>query len=143
MGADKRVSRTERTGRYGPDQSREDSKWRERRDRDPEREYERRWSDERRGDRYDEHRSRDSPERVDRKRHNSDRSDEYHSDGEYQEQDFRGELGEEKESKTIMLRGLSVHITEEDIQAALDQLQGPQPADVRLMKNRTGEKWML
>ncbi|XP_035243959.1 RNA-binding protein 5-like [Anguilla anguilla] len=138
MGADKRVSRTERTGRYGPDQSREDSKWRERRDRDPEREYERRWSDERRGDRYDEHRSRDSPERVDRKRHNSDRSDEYHSDGEYQEQDFRGELGEEKESKTIMLRGLSVHITEEDIQAALDQLQGPQPADVRLMKNRTG-----
>ncbi|KAJ8258600.1 hypothetical protein COCON_G00176120 [Conger conger] len=138
MGADKRVSRTERSGRYGPDQSREDSKWRERRDRDPEREYERRWGDERRADRNDDHRNRDSPERMDRKRHNSDRSEDYHSDGEYQEQDFRGELGEEKESKTIMLRGLSAHITEEEIQAALDLLQGPQPVDVRLMKNRTG-----
>ncbi|KAI1890909.1 hypothetical protein AGOR_G00158450 [Albula goreensis] len=139
MGADKRVSRTERSGRYGPDQSREDSEWRERRDRDPEREYERRWSDERRSDRHDDRRSRDSPERMERKRHNSDRSEDgYHSDGDYQDQDFRGELGEEKESKTIMLRGLSLHVTEEDIRAALDQLQGPQPADVRLMKKRTG-----
>ncbi|XP_036387261.1 RNA-binding protein 5-like isoform X1 [Megalops cyprinoides] len=138
MGADKRVSRTERSGRYGPDQSRDDSEWRERRDRDPEREYERRWSDDRRGDRYDDRRSRDSPERE-RKRHNSDRSEDgYHSDGDYQDQDYRGELGEEKESKTIMLRGLSLHVTEEDIRAALDQLQGPQPADVRLMKKRTG-----
>ncbi|KAJ8361158.1 hypothetical protein SKAU_G00176830 [Synaphobranchus kaupii] len=160
MGADKRVSRTERSGRYGPDQSREDPKWRERRDRDPrdprdpEREYERRRSDERHGDHYDERRCRDSPEvkhtvsrdtavtqleeRVDRKRHNSDRSEDYHSDGDYQEQDFRGELGEEKESKTILLRGLPVHITADDIRAALDQLQGPQPADVRLKKNMTG-----
>uniref|UniRef100_A0A8C9S879 RNA binding motif protein 5 n=1 Tax=Scleropages formosus TaxID=113540 RepID=A0A8C9S879_SCLFO len=138
MGADKRVSRSERSGRYGPDQSRDDSEWRERRDRDSERDYERRWGDERRSDRYDDRRSRDSPERE-RKRHNSDRSEDgYHSDGDYPDQDYRGELEEEKESKTIMLRGLSLNVTEEDVRAALEQLQGPQPADVRLMKKRTG-----
>uniref|UniRef100_A0A8C9SFG3 RNA binding motif protein 5 n=1 Tax=Scleropages formosus TaxID=113540 RepID=A0A8C9SFG3_SCLFO len=133
-----RVSRSERSGRYGPDQSRDDSEWRERRDRDSERDYERRWGDERRSDRYDDRRSRDSPERE-RKRHNSDRSEDgYHSDGDYPDQDYRGELEEEKESKTIMLRGLSLNVTEEDVRAALEQLQGPQPADVRLMKKRTG-----
>ncbi|XP_036388947.1 RNA-binding protein 5 [Megalops cyprinoides] len=136
MGADKRVSRTERSGRYGPDQSRDDSEWRERRD--PDREYEaRRWGDDRRGDRYDgERRGRDSPENE-RKRRNSDRSEDgYHSDGD--EQDYRGEMGEEKESKTIMLRGLSLNVTEAEVRAALEQLEGPQPADVRLMKKRTG-----
>ncbi|XP_035237646.1 RNA-binding protein 5-B-like isoform X3 [Anguilla anguilla] len=138
MGADKRVSRTERSGRYGPDQSRDESEWRDRRERDPEREYEaRRWGDERRGDRYDgERRGWDSPER-DRKRRNSDRSEDgYHSDGD--ELDYRGEMGEEQESKTIMLRGLSLHVTEAEVRAALDLLEGPQPADVRLMKKRTG-----
>ncbi|MGH0185000.1 UNVERIFIED_CONTAM: hypothetical protein FKN15_017193 [Acipenser sinensis] len=140
MGSDKRVSRTERSGRYGPDQGRDDSETRERRERDPEREHERRWSDERRSERYEERRSRDSPERE-RKRRNSDRSEDgYHSDGDYQEQDFRGEMGEEKESKTIMLRGLPLDVIESDIRAALDLLEGPQPADVRLMKKRTGEK---
>uniref|UniRef100_A0A8C7VTE1 RNA binding motif protein 5 n=1 Tax=Oncorhynchus mykiss TaxID=8022 RepID=A0A8C7VTE1_ONCMY len=75
----------------------------------------------------------------DRKRRNSDRSEDcYHSDGDYPEQEYREEPGEEKESKTIMLRGLSLHITEGDIRAALDQLEGPQPIDVRLMKKRTG-----
>ncbi|KAG7472464.1 hypothetical protein MATL_G00109090 [Megalops atlanticus] len=136
MGADKRVSRTERSGRYGPDQSRDDPEWRERRD--PDREYEaRRWGDDRRGDRYDgERRGRDSPENE-RKRRNSDRSEDgYHSDGD--EQDYRGEMGEEKESKTIMLRGLSLNVTEAEVRAALEQLEGPQPADVRLMKKRTG-----
>ncbi|XP_033879487.1 RNA-binding protein 5-like isoform X1 [Acipenser ruthenus] len=138
MGSDKRVSRTERSGRYGPDQGRDDSETRERRERDPEREHERRWSDERRSERYEERRSRDSPERE-RKRRNSDRSEDgYHSDGDYQEQDFRGEMGEEKESKTIMLRGLPLDVIESDIRAALDLLEGPQPADVRLMKKRTG-----
>ncbi|KAJ8372034.1 hypothetical protein AAFF_G00295460 [Aldrovandia affinis] len=137
MGADKRVSRTERSGRYGPDQSRDDSEWRERQDRYPDREYEaRRWGDERRGDRYEgERRGRDSPER-DRKRRNSDRSEDgYHSDGD--EQDYRGEM-DEQESKTIMLRGLSLHVTEAEIRGALDLLQGPQPVEVRLMKKRTG-----
>ncbi|XP_066554218.1 RNA-binding protein 5 isoform X2 [Amia ocellicauda] len=138
MGSDKRVSRSERSGRYGPDQGRDDSEWRDRRDRDTDREYERRWSDERRNDRYEERRSRDSPERE-RKRRNSDKSEDgYHSDGDYQDQDYRGEMGEEKESKTIMLRGLSLHVTEVDIRAALDLLEGPQPTDVRLMKKRTG-----
>uniref|UniRef100_W5MXU3 RNA binding motif protein 5 n=1 Tax=Lepisosteus oculatus TaxID=7918 RepID=W5MXU3_LEPOC len=149
MGSDKRISRSERSGRYGPDQSRDDLEWRERRDRDSDREYERRWSDERRSERYDERRSRDSPEIVnlsfihkterERKRRNSDKSEDgYHSDGDYQDQDYRGDMGEEKESKTIMLRGLSLHVTEADIRAALDLLEGPQPADVRLMKKRTG-----
>lgn len=52
----------------------------------------------------------------DRKRRNSDRSEDcYHSDGDYPEQEYREEPGEEKESKTIMLRGLSLHITEGDV----------------------------
>uniref|UniRef100_A0A4W5R2M0 RNA binding motif protein 5 n=1 Tax=Hucho hucho TaxID=62062 RepID=A0A4W5R2M0_9TELE len=102
----------------------------------------RRWGEERHSERYDggERRgSRGSPEQRDRKRRNSDRSEDcYHSDGDYPEQEYREEPGEEKESKTIMLRGLSLHITEGDIRAALDQLEGPQPIDVRLMKKRTG-----
>uniref|UniRef100_A0A673Z9N0 RNA binding motif protein 5 n=1 Tax=Salmo trutta TaxID=8032 RepID=A0A673Z9N0_SALTR len=102
----------------------------------------RRWGEERHSERYDggERRgSRGSPEQRDRKRRNSDRSEDcYHSDGDYPEQEYREEPGEEKESKTIMLRGLSLHITEGDIRAALDQLEGPHPIDVRLMKKRTG-----
>lgn len=47
------------------------------------------------------------------------------------------EQEEEEESKTIMLRGLPVHVTEDDIRTALEQLQGPQPVDIRLMKKRT------
>ncbi|XP_039627854.1 RNA-binding protein 5 isoform X1 [Polypterus senegalus] len=139
MGSDRRVSRSERSGRYGPDQGRDEGEVRPRRDRDIDREYDRRWTEERRSDRYEDRRSRDSPEHRDRKRRNSDRSEDgYHSDSEYQEQDYREEPGEEKESKTIMLRGLPVHITESDIHAALDLLEGPQPADVRLMRKRTG-----
>ncbi|KAG2471279.1 RBM5 protein, partial [Polypterus senegalus] len=138
MGSDRRVSRSERSGRYGPDQGRDEGEVRPRRDRDIDREYDRRWTEERRSDRYEDRRSRDSPEHRDRKRRNSDRSEDgYHSDSEYQEQDYREEPGEEKESKTIMLRGLPVHITESDIHAALDLLEGPQPADVRLMRKRT------
>ncbi|KAM4740954.1 RNA-binding protein 5 isoform 3-T3 [Anableps anableps] len=141
MGADKRISRTERSGRYGSEQSRDDSDWRDRRDRDQERDHNsRRWSEERR-DRYDGERRgpRDSPEQRERKRRNSDRSEDgYHSDGDYQEQDYRREPGDEKKSKTIMLGGLCSHTTEEDIRFAIDQLEGPQPIDVRLMKKRTG-----
>lgn len=51
-----------------------------------------------------------------RKRRNSDRSEDgYHSDGDFPEQDYRREPGEEKKSKTIMLWGLSPHVTEEDV----------------------------
>lgn len=47
--------------------------------------------------------------------HNSDRSEDgYQSDGDYQEQDYKMELGQE-ESKTIMLRGLSLYVTEEAV----------------------------
>ncbi|XP_072308556.1 RNA-binding protein 5 isoform X2 [Eucyclogobius newberryi] len=140
MGADKRQSRTERSGRYGSEQSRDDYDWRDRRERDAERDG-RRWADDRRSDRYEGDRrcSRDSPEQRERKRRNSDRSEDgYHSDGDYPDQDYRREPGEDRKSKTIMLWGLSPHITEEDIRMALDQLEGPQPVDARLMKKKTG-----
>lgn len=60
-----RIGRTERSGRYGSDQSRDESDWRDRRERDQERDHNmRRWGEERRGDRYEGERrgSRDSPE---------------------------------------------------------------------------------
>lgn len=61
-----RISRTERSGRYGSDQSRDESDWRDRRERDQERDHNmRRWGEERRSDRYeggDRRGSRDSPE---------------------------------------------------------------------------------
>ncbi|KAL0978746.1 hypothetical protein UPYG_G00174610 [Umbra pygmaea] len=146
MGADKRVSRTERSGRYGGnDHNRDESGWRERRERGlQEREHDmRRLNEERRSDRYDgggdRGCNRDSPEMRERKRRNSDRSEDfYHTGRDYPEQDYRGEPGEEIESKTIMLRGLSLNVTEGDIQAAIDQLEGPQPIDVRLMNKKTG-----
>uniref|UniRef100_A0A3Q3IB94 RNA binding motif protein 5 n=1 Tax=Monopterus albus TaxID=43700 RepID=A0A3Q3IB94_MONAL len=136
-----RISRTERSGRYGSDQSRDEPEWRDRRDRDQERDHNmHRWGDERRGERYEDRRgSRDSTEPRERKRRNSDRSEDgYHSDGDYLEQDYRREPGEEKKSKTIMLWGLSPQATEDDIRFAIDQLEGPQPVDVRLMKKKTG-----
>uniref|UniRef100_A0A671K6Q4 RNA-binding protein 5-B-like n=1 Tax=Sinocyclocheilus anshuiensis TaxID=1608454 RepID=A0A671K6Q4_9TELE len=112
MGADKRVSRTERSGRYGSEQSRDDDR-RDRRDRD-DRGYE-------------------------SKRRCSDGSDDgHHSDGDYSEHDYRGDPADEKESKTIMLRGLPMNTSETDIRAAIEQLEGPKPMDVRLMKKRTG-----
>ncbi|KAG7283246.1 hypothetical protein CRUP_004988 [Coryphaenoides rupestris] len=69
-----------------------------------------------------------------RKRHNSDRSDdEYDGDP---DQDYK--MDQEEESKTVMLRGLGLHVTEDDIRAAIEELQGPQPVDIRLMWKRTG-----
>ncbi|XP_073726594.1 RNA-binding protein 5 isoform X1 [Misgurnus anguillicaudatus] len=145
MGADKRVSRTERSGRYGSEQSRDDDR-RDRRDRDDRGYDSHRWSDDRRSDRYDGERSdrsdrywsRDSPERG-RKRRSSDGSDDgHHSDGDYSEHDYRGDPADEKESKTIMLRGLPMNTAEADIRTAIEQLDGPKPMDVRLMKKRTG-----
>ncbi|XP_071391375.1 RNA-binding protein 5-like isoform X1 [Centroberyx affinis] len=137
MGADKRLSRGERSGRYGSDGGRDDPEWHERRNRDVERDCDRRWGDDRYRERFEERRDRDrdSPEQRGRKRHNSDRSEDDY-DGDYPDQDYKME--QEEESKTIMLRGLSLHVTEDDIRAALEQLQGPQPVDIRLMKKRTG-----
>lgn len=130
MGGDKRVSRGERSGRYGSECRREDAEWHDRRNRDEDRDN-RRWSEDRHRDRCDEH--RESPERS-RKRRNSDHSDDEY-DVDYPDQD--GKMEQEEESKTIMLRGLSLHVTEEDIRTALEQLPGPQPVDIRLMKKRT------
>uniref|UniRef100_A0A665TRB2 RNA-binding protein 5-like n=1 Tax=Echeneis naucrates TaxID=173247 RepID=A0A665TRB2_ECHNA len=146
MNKEKKKQRSQslkRSGRYGSDQSRDESEWRDRRERDPERDHNmRRWGEDRRNDRYevgDRRGSRDSPEHRERKRRNSDRSEDgYHSDGDYPEQDYRRDPGDEKKSKTIMLWGLSPHVTEDDIRFAIDQLEGPQPVDVRLMKKKTG-----
>uniref|UniRef100_A0A3B3HK42 Uncharacterized protein n=1 Tax=Oryzias latipes TaxID=8090 RepID=A0A3B3HK42_ORYLA len=82
--------------------------------------------------------TRDSPEQRERKRCNSDRSEDgYHSDGDYPDQDLRREPGEDKKGKTLMLGGLALYVTEEDIHFSIDQLEGPQLVDVRLMKKRT------
>lgn len=152
------MSRSERSGRYGSEQSRDEGNWRDRRDRDQERGYDsHRWGDDRRNDRHGDGErwwGRDSPEvgtsnsgivcyhndsplffhlkkgewhyilydflnslvQRGRKRRSSDGSDDgHHSDGDYCEQDYRGDPGEEKESKTIMLRGLSLNVTEQDV----------------------------
>ena len=51
-----------------------------------------------------------------RERRNSDRSEDgYHSDGDYGEHDYRHDISDERESKTIMLRGLPTTITESDV----------------------------
>ncbi|XP_005547233.1 RNA-binding protein 5 isoform X2 [Chlorocebus sabaeus] len=137
MGSDKRVSRTERSGRYGSIIDRDDRDERESRSRRRDSDY-KRSSDDRRGDRYDDYRDYDSPERE-RERRNSDRSEDgYHSDGDYGEHDYRHDISDERESKTIMLRGLPITITESDIREMMESFEGPQPADVRLMKRKTG-----
>ncbi|EQB77048.1 RNA-binding protein 5 isoform 1 [Camelus ferus] len=143
-----RVSRTERSGRYGSIIDRDDRDERESRSRRRDSDY-KRSSDDRRGDRYDDYRDYDSPEcdfnfffncknQRERERRNSDRSEDgYHSDGDYGEHDYRHDISDERESKTIMLRGLPITITESDIREMMESFEGPQPADVRLMKRKT------
>lgn len=132
------MSRTERSGRYGSIIDRDDRDERESRSRRRDSDY-KRSSDDRRGDRYDDYRDYDSPERE-RERRNSDRSEDgYHSDGDYGEHDYRHDISDERESKTIILRGLPITITENDIRETMQSFEGPQPADVRLMKRKTGE----
>ncbi|XP_070697611.1 RNA-binding protein 5-like [Pempheris klunzingeri] len=132
MGADKRLSRGERSGRYGSDGRREDPEWHERRCTDVKRDHDHRWDDDRHRERFDE--QIDSPER-DRKRHGSDRSDDEY-DGDYPDQHYRMEP--EEENETIMLRGLPLDVLEDDIRLAIEQLQGPHPVDIRLMRKRRG-----
>uniref|UniRef100_A0A6I8QLM1 RNA-binding protein 5 n=1 Tax=Xenopus tropicalis TaxID=8364 RepID=A0A6I8QLM1_XENTR len=143
MGSDKRVSRSERSGRYGSAFDRDDRDDRDTRSRRRDSEY-KRYRDERSSERYDDYRDYDSPERDrmrDRERRNSDRSEDgYHSDGDYMDHDYRQDYYmDEKESKTIMLRGLPININENDIRELVESFEGPQPADVRLMKRKTGE----
>ncbi|KAG8436214.1 hypothetical protein GDO86_007353 [Hymenochirus boettgeri] len=141
MGSDKRVSRSERSGRYGSAFDRDDRDDRDPRGRRRDSEYKRYRDD--RNDRYDDYRDYDSPDRDrmrDRERRNSDRSEDgYHSDGDYMDHDYRQDYYmDEKESKTIMLRGLPININENDIRELVESFEGPQPADVRLMKRKTG-----
>ncbi|KAJ7316660.1 hypothetical protein JRQ81_002822 [Phrynocephalus forsythii] len=154
MGSDKRVSRTERSGRYGSILDRDDRDERDSRSRRRDSDY-KRSSEERRNDRYDDYRDYDSrdydgrdydgrdydsPERDhERERRNSDKSEDgYHSDGDYGEHDYRNDINDEKESKTIMLRGLPITVTDYDIREIIESCEGPRPADVRLMKRKTG-----
>ncbi|XP_077182142.1 RNA-binding protein 5 isoform X2 [Paroedura picta] len=154
MGSDKRVSRTERSGRYGSIIDRDDRDDRDSRSRRRDSDY-KRTSEERRSDRYDDYRDYDSrdydgrdydgrdydsPERErERERRNSDKSEDgYHSDGDYGEHDYRNDINDEKESKTIMLRGLPITVTDYDIREIIESCEGPRPADVRLMKRKTG-----
>ncbi|KAM4022285.1 RNA-binding protein 5 isoform 2-T3 [Anomaloglossus baeobatrachus] len=140
MGSDKRVSRSERSGRYGSAFERDDRDDRVSRNRRRDSNDYKRYRDDR-DDRYDDYRDYDSPERDrDRERRNSDRSEDgYHSDGDYTDHDYRNDYYmDEKESKTIMLRGLPINISESDIRELVDSFEGPQPADVRLMKRKTG-----
>ncbi|XP_030061203.1 RNA-binding protein 5 isoform X1 [Microcaecilia unicolor] len=132
-----KVSRSERSGRYGSSLDRDDRDEREFRVRRRDSEY-KRLIEERRSERYDDYRDYDSPERE-RERRNSDRSEDgYHSDGDYMDQDYRHDINDERESKTIMLRGLPVTVSESDIREIVESFEGPQPADVRLMKRKTG-----
>uniref|UniRef100_A0A3P9KBY0 RNA binding motif protein 5 n=1 Tax=Oryzias latipes TaxID=8090 RepID=A0A3P9KBY0_ORYLA len=125
MGTDRGLSRGERSGRYGSDGRGDDPEW--------SREKEGSSMDDRPRELCDEPREGDSPERK-RKRQSSDQSDDEY-DGDFPEQDGKMEM---EESNTIMLRGLPPSVTEEDIGQALEQLQGPQPVDIRLMKKRAG-----
>ncbi|KAH0629979.1 hypothetical protein JD844_012492 [Phrynosoma platyrhinos] len=151
MGSDKRVSRTERSGRYGSIIDRDDRDDRDSRSRRRDSDY-KRSSEERRNNRYDDYgdydgrdydgrdydgRDYDSPERErERERRNSDKSEDgYHSDGDH---DYRNDISDEKESKTIMLRGLPITVTDYDIRDIIESCEGPRPADVRLMKRKTG-----
>ncbi|KAG8538979.1 hypothetical protein GDO81_021655, partial [Engystomops pustulosus] len=134
------VSRSERSGRYGVAFDRDDRDDRMSRNRRRDSNEYKRYRDDR-DDRYDDYRDYDSPERDrDRERRNSDRSEDgYHSDGDYMDHDYRNDYYmDEKESKTIMLRGLPINIGEGDIRELVESFEGPQPADVRLMKRRTG-----
>ncbi|XP_024125736.1 RNA-binding protein 5 [Oryzias melastigma] len=134
MGTDRRLSRGERSGRYGSDGRRDaDPEWDGQQSRDDEGVYKGSSMFDRPRERCDEPKEGDGAERK-RKRHSSDQSDD-EDDGDFPEQDCKME---EEESNTIMLRGLPPCVTEEDIGAALEQLQGPQPVDIRLMKKRAG-----
>ncbi|XP_063797488.1 RNA-binding protein 5 isoform X2 [Pseudophryne corroboree] len=140
MGSDKRVSRSERSGRYGSAFDRDERDDRVSRNRRRESNEYKRYRDDR-DDRYDDYRDYDSPDRDrDRERRNSDRSEDgYHSDSDYMDHDYRNDYYmDEKESKTIMLRGLPINISESDIRELVESFEGPQPADVRLMKRKTG-----
>ncbi|XP_051875047.1 RNA-binding protein 5-like isoform X2 [Pristis pectinata] len=137
MGSNKR---TERNGRYGSDQIKDRVDLRDRRERSSrgtDRDYDHRSSGDDRRRRHQDHWTSENSE-IGRhqERRSSDRSDGgYHSDGDYRDTD-RNDLNNEKESKTIMLRGLPSSTTEDDIRTVLEPYDGVQPRDVRLMRSK-------
>ncbi|XP_060926648.1 RNA-binding protein 5-like [Limanda limanda] len=132
MDTNKRLSRGERSGRYGPDNIRDDMDWHKRPSGYVERDYNRGRVDDRHRDRLDD--CRDSPERGRKRSHCDSSDDEY--DGDRPDQDHK--TVQRERNKPIALRGLPPNITEEEIRAALEQLQGPQPASIGVFKKMTG-----
>lgn len=73
-----------------------------------------------------------------RERRNSDKSEDgYHSDGDYGEHDYRNDINDEKESKTIMLRGLPITVTENDVSSPRGALLSLQPGAQGLCVGRS------
>uniref|UniRef100_UPI00398EE037 RNA-binding protein 10-like isoform X4 n=1 Tax=Pristiophorus japonicus TaxID=55135 RepID=UPI00398EE037 len=148
MESDKRASRGERMGRYGSERNKDEHREpRDRRDHDYrdmdyrsyDREYECEGSKEYGKAEYE------SYEQSEEYREDSDSYKSYENveesfsfpgDGDYRDQDYRSESGEEKASKIIMLRMLPQSATENDIRVQL-QYSGHQPRDVRLMRNKS------
>uniref|UniRef100_H3A8E5 RNA binding motif protein 10 n=1 Tax=Latimeria chalumnae TaxID=7897 RepID=H3A8E5_LATCH len=71
-----------------------------------------------------------------RKQESPEDSTSFPGDGDYRDQDYRSEPGEEKASNIIMLRMLPQSATENDIRGQL-QAQGVQAREVRLMRNKS------
>ncbi|XP_069779366.1 RNA-binding protein 10-like [Narcine bancroftii] len=143
MEYEKRTSRSERVGRYGNERNRDEQRDHDYKDMDyrsydPDYELEaskeygqaESWCYEdysEDGDMYKSH------------EHFPDESFGFPADGDYRDQDYRDEVGEEKASKIIMLRMLPPSATEIDIREQLEYA-GYQAREVRLMRNKsTGE----
>ncbi|XP_048475799.1 RNA-binding protein 10-like isoform X3 [Rhincodon typus] len=145
MDYDKRASRGERMGRYGSDRKKEevlDTRDHDYRDMDY-RSYDREYEcdggkeygqqDYRNYDQSEEYREdSDSYKSYE----NTEEAFSFPGDGDYRDQDYRSESGDEKASKIIMLRMLPQSATENDIRLQL-QYAGYQPREVRLMRNKS------
>ncbi|RXM35074.1 RNA-binding protein 10 [Acipenser ruthenus] len=66
----------------------------------------------------------------------NDDSSSFSVDGDYRDQDYRAEPGEEKASNIVMLRMLPPNATVSEIRSQLQE-QGIQPREVRLMRNKS------
>ncbi|XP_072343959.1 RNA-binding protein 10-like isoform X4 [Scyliorhinus torazame] len=145
MEYDKRSSRGERMGRYGNERNKEehseprDHDYRDMDYRSYEREYECDGSKEYGKQEYGSYeQSEEYREDSDsyKSYENSEEPFSFPGDGDYRDQDYRSETGEEKASKIIMLRMLPQSATENDIRVQL-QYAGYQPREVRLMRNKS------
>ncbi|XP_051865028.1 RNA-binding protein 10-like isoform X2 [Pristis pectinata] len=142
MEYDKRASRGERLGRYGNERSKDDRRDHDYGDMDyrsydpdydcdASKEYgqQENWSYDQSEDYRedsDSYKSYDNPEEA----------FSFPGDGDYRDQDYRSETGEDKASRIVMLRMLPPSATENDIRVQL-QYTGYQPREVRLMRNKS------